>query len=371
MTLAKAFRVRRRILGALGALCVPPRVLAQAAGDGSRLAPFPRVVRGYPLRFPRDHGAHPEFRTEWWYLTGWLNERAANPHGFEITFFRTRPRLEHDNPSAFTPQQLLIAHAALTDPGHARLQHDQRTARAGFALAGAESGKARVWIDDWSLAQEGTGFQARITARGFAFEFSFAPVQSPLLNGEAGFSRKGAERDAASYYYSMPQLAVSGTLTRNARTEAVAGTAWLDHEWSSSYLERGAVGWDWIGINTGDGGALMAFRMRDRDGNTRWAGATYRGSDGKTRTYDPHEVGFVPRRTWRSPRSGTVYPVAMDVTVGAIEIVLEPLIDDQEFDARLSTGAIYWEGAVHARRGGEPFGKGYLELTGYWRALRV
>ncbi len=363
-------RTRRRLL-ALAALAVQPRALAQLVRDTGDKAHFARVVQGYRLRFPDDQGAHPAFRTEWWYITGWLNSRTAGALGFQITFFRTRLARESANPSAFTPRQILIAHAALTDPRNPNAQHDERIAREGFALAAAAGGRTHVWIDDWSLEQRGGGLHAEIAAREFAFRLLLAPTQAPLLNGDAGFSRKGPETDAASYYYSLPHLDVTGTVVRNANDEVVTGRAWLDHEWSSSYLPPDAVGWDWIGINGDDGSALMAFRMRDRAGNARWAGATQRTSDGRTRAYGPDQITFAPRRTWRSPRSGTVYPIAMTVRVGTTEFAVEPLIDDQEYDARTSTGTIYWEGAVRANREGAPYGKGYLELTGYWRTMRM
>ncbi len=359
------------MLGSLAGLLASSRVFSQVTDRKSPVPPFAPVVAGYQMRFPDDHGAHPEFRTEWWYITGALGAGDGSEYGFQITFFRTRPALRHDNPSAFAPRQLLIAHAALTDARSARLQHDQRIARQGFGLAIAATGTTRVAIDDWSLARHDGRYRALIAARDFAFDFALAAQQPPLLNGTSGYSRKGPRPEAASYYYSLPQLAVSGNLLRDGRSASVEGSAWLDHEWSSSYLEPEAAGWDWIGVNTRDGGALMAFRMRGRDGAVRWAGATYRDRAGTTRVFEPQDVHFTPTRTWRSPRTGTTYPVAMQIRVGEIEISTAPVIDDQEIDARLSTGTIYWEGAVRVVRNGEPYGRGYLELTGYWRALKL
>jgi predicted secreted hydrolase len=323
------------------------------------------------MRFPHDEGSHPQFRTEWWYVTGWLDTDAGRQLGFQITFFRTRPELTHDNPSAFTPRQIMVAHAALSDPAHSRLQHDQRVARAGFTLAGADEGRTRVWLDDWSLAQENSTYRAHIAAKDFGFDFTLNATQPPLLQGERGLSRKGPRPGSASYYYSLPQLAVSGTLVRAGETQSVKGSAWLDHEWSSSYVDKEAVGWDWIGINLADGGALMAFRMRDRKGGKLWAGGSYRSPDGVTRTLGAEDVDFTPRRYWQSPRTGTTYPVSWRVKAGALQIEIEPLLDDQENDTRLTTATIYWEGAVRALRDGKQIGRGYLELTGYWRPLRL
>jgi len=322
------------------------------------------------MRFPHDEGSHPDFRIEWWYITGWLNE-PTRPLGFQITFFRARPELKHDNPSRFTPRQILVAHAAFSDPSHGRLIHEQRAARAGLELAGAEEGRTRVWIDGWTLEREGKNCRSRIPAGEFQLDLSFVSAQPPLLQGNNGLSRKGPSPQSASYYYSLPHLKVSGTVTSGGKPLAVAGSAWLDHEWSSQYMEKDAVGWDWIGINFDDGSALMAFRMRDQSGGSFWAGGALRRAEDQVKTFAPGEVDFTPRRAWRSPRTGTSYPVSWLVKAGDLEIAIEPLFDDQEHDTRASTGTIYWEGAVRALRDGKPAGLGYLELTGYWRRISL
>jgi len=191
-----------------------------------------------------------------------------------------------------------------------------------LVLDSADEASAHAWIDDWSLALVDGIYEARVTARGFALDLRFAPTQPPLPHGAAGYSRKGPAPAQASYYYSEPQLAVTGTLAMAATKVAVTGSAWLDHEWSSDVMAPGATGWDWTGINLADGGALMAFRMRDAAGGTLWAGGTLRGADGRVRTLAPDEVRFTPRRTWRSPRTGVTYPVAMTVAAGGIELAL-------------------------------------------------
>jgi predicted secreted hydrolase len=322
------------------------------------------------MQFPRDEGSHPSFRIEWWYITGWLNE-ATDPLGFQITFFRARPDLKHDNPSAFAPRQILVAHAALSDPALGRLVHAQRAARAGFDLADAEMGRTRVWIDGWMLQQTGTTYQARIPARELALELAFDATQPPFRQGRDGYSRKGPARESASYYYSLPHLKVRGSVSRAGKAVPVTGSAWLDHEWSSQYMEEEAVGWDWIGINLAGGAALMAFRMRAHNGATRWAGGALRRADGSVRVLAPGDIRFTPRRDWRSPRTGTTYPVSWLISAGDLELTIEPLFDDQEHDTRASSGTIYWEGAVRALRGGKPAGLGYLELTGYWRRVNL
>lgn len=325
------------------------------------------------IALARDAGSHPAWRTEWWYVTGWLHTAEGKDIGFQVTFFRSRPQGNEGNPSRFAPRQILVAHAALSDPRLGRLLGDQRAARAGFGLAEALEGKTEVWIDDWSLRQadDADGYTILLPAREFRLALDLKPHQPPLLNGPGGLSRKGADPAATSHYYSLPQLAASGTLTRQGKTLTVTGSAWLDHEWSDAYLERDAVGWDWTGLNLADGGALMLFRMRDAAGATRWAGGSHRRPDGTTTLLEPGDIHFTPLRHWRSPRSGMRYPVAWRIAAKGMEFELEPLMDDQENDARATAGTIYWEGAAIARQGGREIGRGYLELTGYWRPLKL
>jgi predicted secreted hydrolase len=339
--------------------------------SGALAQDYAQVRPGYELQFARDQGSHPRFRTEWWYLTGWVKDGRGRSLGIQITFFRNRPGVDENNPSRFAPRQLLFAHAALADPEIGKLLYDQRAARAGFGLAEAKQGRTDVWIGDWSLKQTADGYHASIAAREFTYALDFKATQPVLLEGDHGLSRKGPLPDEASYYYSQPQLAVSGSITVKGEKREVSGSAWLDHEWSSEYLAPKAQGWDWVGLNLADGGALMAFRIRNKQGGTLWAGATLRSADGRVRSFAPGEVLFEPLRRWRSPRTGAEYPVAQRVRVGKLDFDLEPMMDDQELDARASTGIIYWEGAVKVERGGKPLGTGYLELTGYWQPLQL
>jgi predicted secreted hydrolase len=354
---------RRNWLKATLAALVLPAAAASTEGG------FAPVIPGSRLRFPDDEGSHPEFRTEWWYVTGWLDDDVA-PCGFQITFFRTRPHADSGNPSRFNPRNILIVHAAVSERQHGRLRHVQRGARAGFGLAQAASGRTDVHIDDWYLRASTGGYEARIDGNDFALDLRFEPTQPHLLQGDGGYSRKGPRAESASYYYSLPHLRVSGNV-RTERVRKVRGTAWLDHEWSSEYMAAEAVGWDWAGINFDDGSALMAFRMRARDGSDYWAAATLRDRDRGRTTYGPRDVLWTTTRTWRSPRTGATYPVAMRVHAGELLVDLVPMMDDQENDARITTGAVYWEGAVTALVGGKPAGRGYLELTGYKRALKL
>ena len=346
-------------------------LIAAASLTASAPVPYPVVKPGITLAFPRDHGAHPQFRTEWWYVTGWLRTADGADLGFQVTFFRTRPPVDPANPSRFAAGQVLFAHAALSDPKIGRLLHGERSARAGFGLAGAATGDADVTIRDWRLRRSADGrWTTQVVAPDFALALAFAPTQPPLPQGQGGYSRKGPQPEAASYYYSIPHLTVSGTVRRGGTSVAVTGEAWLDREWSSNYLQRDAQGWDWTGLNFADGSALMAFRIRRKSGGTLWAGGSLRRADGTTIMLAPGDVAFRPLARWRSPVTGAVYPVQQELRVrlpdGVHRWVLTPLFAAQELDARRSGLPVYWEGAVRT-----PGGRGYLELTGYDRALAM
>lgn len=338
------------------------------AAAGPSYAP---VATGRPLKFPEDLGSHPQFRTEWWYVTGWLATEGGESLGFQVTFFRTKPDIDADNPSHFTPRQIIVAHCALSDPKRATLWQDQKIRRAVLGLAGAEQGDTHVWVDRWSLTRRAQTYTAKIAAEDFSIDLALSETQAVLINGENGVSRKGPQPQTASYYYSLPHMRVAGTISREGRLSRVTGEAWFDHEWSSEYLDAQAAGWDWIGINLQDGGALMAFRIRGLDGKTRWAGGTLRSGDGATQILKPEDVEFRVERRWTSPRTGIAYPVELTVRADGEELRLVPLFDDQENDTRLSTGAIYWEGAVRAFDQNSQVGRGYLELTGYGERLRL
>lgn len=344
---------------ASAAIAAPPR-FAQVLPDGK------------PLQFPADFGAHPNYRTEWWYATGWLQTGDGKPLGFQITFFRSATEHDPANPSAFAPKHLIIAHAALSDPADGKLLHDEKSAREGFGLAYAKQGNTDVKLGDWRFFREESGtYRATIPARDFTMTLTLQPTQPPMLQGDKGYSQKGPRPEQASRYYSEPQLKVSGTIGRDDETQAVTGSAWLDHEWFSSALDESVAGWDWTGANLYGGGALMAIRIRGKDGSTIWGSASLRDAAGNMTQFKPGEVRFTPLRRWRSPRTNVEYPVAMQVDAGRHRWQLVPLQDDQELDSRRSTGVVYWEGAVKVLQDDRTVGHGYLELTGYLEPLKL
>jgi predicted secreted hydrolase len=357
-----------RLLGVMAGLVITALTSVAAASDP---VSFPEVRPGVSFSFPADHGAHPAFRNEWWYITGWLKRADGSPMGFQVTFFRFRPGIADDNPSGFAAKQILFAHAALSDPKLGRLLHQEQIYRAGFGLAQATTGDADVVIGDWMLKRSVDGrFHTLAGGKDFTLDLTFSPTQPVLPEGENGYSRKGPKPGDASHYYSLPHLAVAGHVIRDGRSETVTGSAWLDREWSSNYLDPDATGWDWTGLNLDGGGALMAFRIRDRAGGTLWAGGTLREADGAIHVLAPGDLQFTPMRKWRSPQSGTTYPVEMTLGVrlpeGEKQWHLTPLFDNQEYDARVTGGPVYWEGAVRSNGA-----TGYLELTGYFQPLRM
>lgn len=347
-------------------------VAAMAVFGASADVVYPDVVPGYEIQLPRDEGSHPQFKTEWWYVTGWLEDESGSPLGFQLTFFRSRTGIDDDNPSRFALRQVLFAHLAVSDPKRGSLLHHEKSARPGFGLAAAAEGALDVYIDDWHLRRDGDSYVAFARADDLRLELKLRPQAPPLLQGDQGFSQKGPDPSSASYYYSLPQLEATGRIAIDGRDRTVRGIAWFDHEWSGAIVDERAQGWDWVGLNLDDGGALMMFQMRGPEETELWAAAKWRAGDSsESVSYQPEAIEWKPLRRWRSSRSGVSYPVEWQVTLGERVITLRPLMDDQENDARGSTGTLYWEGAVRAFEGDKPIGRGYLELTGYGEKMRL
>ncbi|MEY2342031.1 lipocalin-like domain-containing protein [Acidithiobacillus sp. IBUN Pt1247-S3] len=364
--------MNRLALAAL-ALWLPVRAIAALppANLPELATPQVSVSTLQPLHFPNAFGSHPKFPLEWWYITGHLHNSSGQELGFQVTFFRLRPPKVWDNPSAFNPRQIYFAQAAISDPKIGHLLTAQRIARGGMGLAGAKENSTDVWIDHWSLRQNGSDYVAKVDGKEIAYDLRFHATQPPLLEGPHGVSQKGPNPQNASYYYSIPQLQVRGTLRLGDQNENVRGSAWLDHEWSVAYLPKQAVGWDWMGINLVHGGALMLFQMRKADGEALWLEGTWRHADGKVQYLHRQQIHLQPLRFWHSPKTGNRYPVAWRVAIPGLQFTLQPLMNNQEFVATQSTGNVYWEGAVQAvTKNHEKIGSGYLELTGYGGNLR-
>jgi predicted secreted hydrolase len=351
------------------------------ATGAAALMPPAHALPVRALAFPRDHGAHPDHRTEWWYITGYAKVDNRDI-GFQITFFRSRVEATQSMQSQFAAKQLLFAHCAVTDVQGKQLWHDQRIARAGFGIAQALQTDTHVTLRNWTLLRNATTgvYSAQIKARDFQFDLQFSPTQALLLQGDQGLSRKGPDARQASYYYSRPQLRASGTVLLNGKSlNITSGTAWLDHEWSQELLHPEAVGWDWIGMNLFDGSSITAFQLRRKDGSALWTGGSYRDASSTaknaiatTTIAQPSEVKFQALQRWTSPLTAAQYPTEWRITTPAGTHTVRALIPNQELDSRSSTGAVYWEGLSDLfDSNGQHVGRGYLEMTGYAGVMRI
>jgi len=336
-------------------------------------AGFERAYQPRPFSFPLDHGPHPDFRDEWWYVTGNLDGPEGRRFGFQITFFRHGlKRGQPARASRWGTQDGAMAHFAITDVAAGRYTSFQRISRAAVGLAGAQAEPFKVWLDDWAIeAAPGGGFPWRFKARqdGVELALELSPKKPPVLNGDHGLSHKSAEPGNASYYYSITRMAAQGTLKlpgqRLGQAMPVRGLAWLDREWSTSMLADSQAGWDWFSLQLDDGTDLMFYRLRDKNGQDDPASSGTRvAADG---TYAPlarEDVDIQAWDSWESPAGGR-YPAGWRLRIkpGQRELEIRPVLADQEFrhDAR------YWEGAVDVidRATGRPAGRGYVELTGY------
>lgn len=337
---------------------VPPGFLA---ADGSR-----------PLVFPRDFGAHEEFRTEWWYYTGNLQTPEGRPFGFELTIFRVGllpPTEELPADSEWYDRSLYFAHFAVSDIAGKRFFAFERYARPGPGLAGAQGDPYQVWLEDWEIAEtDADRYRLHASQEEVRLDLSLADEMGVILHGENGYSRKGENATNASYYYSQPRLRAEGFIEIEDARYPVSGLAWKDHEFSSGVLDESQIGWDWFSLQFEDGRALMLFQLRERDG------AVSASSSGTLVTADRNplhipspsfEITVLDR--WRSPHTQGEYPSAWQLRLEDPACVLEvrPWMADQEIHFPAVT---YWEGAVRFEGvcSGSPVrGNGYVELTGY------
>jgi predicted secreted hydrolase len=335
-------------------------------------AGFSRALEPRDLSFPADHGSHPDFQTEWWYFTGNVTTADRRPLGFELTFFRfgLAPGVLAQN-SGWRTTQVWMAHFALTDRAGGRFLARERTAREALGMAGTGADPLRVWVKDWAMEarSDGAGIAAHLVAHDadFGLDLNLVSGRAPIANGERGLDRKGPEPGNASFYYSMPGLAASGSVTLAGQTSSVTGSAWLDREWGTSALSPGVRGWDWFALQLSDGSSLMFYRLRQEDDSASpFSGGTLVDVDGEVRRLEADDVQLRALRHWTSEATGVVYPIAWSLSVpdAGISLEVEPDLPGQELDLSVR----YWEGAVRAngrRHGGPVAAVGYVELTGY------
>jgi predicted secreted hydrolase len=361
------------------------------AGESSRLAEllsdqglegYPQAVDQRDFVFPEDHGPHPDFRNEWWYVTGNLDSENGKRFGFELTIFRFALRppgtaLIADG-SEWRGNQVYIGHFAITDGGERRFHVAQRYSRGSLGLAGAQAEPFRVWLDDWSMAairaggrpqdeyEFGVPWQLQANDGELALDLTLVPQKLPVLNGVNGLSQKAAMTGNASYYYSITRLLTGGTLQIGSDQYVVSGLSWLDREWGSNALSKEQEGWDWYALQLSDGSELMFYNLRRRDGSQDVHSAgTLTLADGGSVHLSREDLTIEVLDTWQSPHGGR-YPIAWQIAVPQYQLSLkiDPVLDAQE----LVTTVRYWEGAVDvsgARGATSITGRGYVELTGY------
>lgn len=338
-----------------------------AALGGDDVAGYLRADRPRTFRFPEDHGPHPGFRNEWWYVTGNLQSETGVRFGFQITFFRVALAPEApDSPSAWATDHVWMAHFALTDVAAGRHHAVERFARGAVGLAGAQVDPFRVWLEDWHMeALQGSDlpWRLQIEEGGVSLSLELTARKPPVLQGDGGLSQKGPGDGNASYYYSMTRLDARGDVSVDGGRHAVSGSAWLDREWSTSALAEDQEGWDWFALQLDEGSEIMYYQMRRNDGS---ADAYSKGllvhEDGSTRLLRREDMALQVLRRWRSPE-GHVYPVAWRLSVAPLgrEFEVGAVLDAQEMPLTVR----YWEGAVDVFEDGEAVGRGYVELTGY------
>jgi predicted secreted hydrolase len=325
--------------------------------------------------FPRDHGKHGEFQTEWWYFTGNLRSDHDRDWGFQLTFFRRAIGAQPVRKgSEWAVRDVWPAHFALVDIKNGEFFHTELITREGPGLAEAASDGLKARVKNWKAEEQNGAIRLNAEHNGYALDLTLAPAKPVVLHGDAGYSRKGDSEQQASYYYSFTRLTTEGAITFNNTVYQVKGLSWMDHEFGSGILEDGQSGWDWFSLQLDDGADIMVFNMRKKDGSPEKPLGTVVGPDGIKTDLSAGRVLISSLGAWTSPRSGAVYPSGwrLEIPGEAIDLEIAPAVLDQELSAEKSTGVIYWEGAVTvkgARRGKPVQGRGYVELTGYANSM--
>jgi predicted secreted hydrolase len=345
-----------------------PRCLSAAA--------FRQALPGYAFSFPRDHYAHDDFRTEWWYYTGHLRTKSGERYGYQVTFFRSGLAEARSSQSRWAAKNLYLAHFAVSDIPRKEFRYFERLNRAAMGQAGASETEFRVWVGDWEASGADTRQRLRAKDGGFAVDLNLASLKPPVVHGENGVSRKGEGRGHASHYYSLTRLKTDGTLTVRGKTMEVTGLSWMDHEFGSTELNPDQVGWDWFSLQFDDGADVMLYVIRKADGQPDpYSAGTQVGRDGRMVRLRQPDFTLEVLDRWVSPRSRGAYPMKWRLRAPSIglDVTVTPAFPDQELNTAKSTQVIYWEGAVRAEGtvSGRPANaQGYVEMTGYAAPFR-
>jgi len=338
---------------------------------------YSRATGPKPFEFPLDHGPHNDYQTEWWYYTGNLISAEGARFGYQLTFFRRAIEPEGVLPereSEWAADQLYLAHFALTDVRNKAFFNFERYSRSSLGIAGAQAQPYQVWLEDWEVrAITPSTHELHAHQDGIRITLLLDNMKGPILQGDRGYSQKGADPGNASYYYSLTRLESSGSIRIGDQTHVVTGLSWMDHEYSTSALGADQVGWDWFSMQLNDGSEIMLFQLRREDGSLDpFTSGTLIAHDGSTAKLSYQDFNFEVLETWTSPHTSAEYPSRWKINIPTadIELEIEPLILDQE----LTVSFVYWEGAtqITGTKAGQPIaGYGYLEMTGYAHSMQV
>ncbi|MGI9071390.1 MAG: lipocalin-like domain-containing protein [Bryobacteraceae bacterium] len=342
------------------------------------------ALPGYHYQFPRDHFSHPDYQTEWWYYTGNLSVADGHRFGFELTFFRQAldlPEPVAASPDAtWRPDQIYLAHLALSDIDGGEFFHTERLNRAGPGLAGVDPNPHRYWNGNWQVRwiSTATGVQKlEAVCQRFTLQLDLAPEKPWVIHGEDGVSRKGPELAQASHYISFTRLRATGELHRNGASLSLNGLAWMDHEFFTEAIHSTVAGWDWFAIQLQNNEELMLYRLRKKSGQPDpYSSGTYVDSRGEAHFLDSSQFSLSPGAVWQSPSSGARYPLEWKISIPSLDLELSQRtpLRNQELFSKDQTFPSYWEGAVtysgHIHR--QPVrGVGYLEMTGYDKPVQL
>ncbi|MGI8960251.1 MAG: lipocalin-like domain-containing protein [Bryobacteraceae bacterium] len=347
------------------------------------------ALPGYRYQFPRDHFSHPDYQTEWWYYTGNLRSPDGHRFGFELTFFRQAlnlPKVDLPKPIAassdviWRPDQIYLAHLALSDIDGREFYHTERLNRAGPGLAGVDAGQGRYWNGNWQVRwiPTVTGAQKlEAVCRRFTLQLDLTPEKPLVIHGENGVSQKGPEIGQASHYISFTRLRAGGQLRWNGASLSLSGLAWMDHEFFTEGINSTDAGWDWFAIQLQNNEELMLYRLRKQSGEAApYSSGTYVDAHGESHFLHGSQFSLSPGAVWQSPNSGARYPLEWEIRIPSIDLELSERtsLNNQELFSRDQTVPSYWEGAVtysghvHAQ---PVSGVGYLEMTGYAKTVRL
>lgn len=332
---------------------------------------------GWKYEFPRDHGPHSDFKTEWWYFTGNLKSAQGREFGYQLTFFRQgiRPGGEDDfiPLSRFITTDLKFAHFAIADISENRFLFSDKVSRGAYGEAGFGEGKTLVWIKGWSCDLVGAqSFRLRAGTSEMEIDLNLVSAKPVVTHGKDGVSQKSQGEGRASHYYSLTRLQTAGSLRVGEETHAVTGLSWFDHEWATNQLASHQKGWDWFSLQFDDGAELMLFQIRtEGGGRDEYSSGTFVDSDGRAIAINVQDFELKPLESWKSPRSEADYPTRWTISVPKLDLHLEvrSALQDQELSLQPIS---YWEGAIRAagsRNGKQIQGSGYLEMTGYGSAI--